>query len=287
MASAIDKLKNIKNQRAASIKTIQRSENIQPIRNAGNFNVLQKVNQIEDSDEIIKRPPIEAGRVATGIIGFDSMIQGGFKRNSINLLSGGPGTGKTIFGVQYLINGAKLFNEVGLYISFDESKENVFSDTKNLGLDLEGFTQQGKFYFVEYSPSQMLEMLNEGGGTLDNLMNKAKPKRVVIDSISTFLLMSNGEFARKELLTSLFKLLWKWDVTALLIDEYSYTTGNEFDKKVLSLDFEVDSITILYYLQNILENERKRLIEIYKMRGSRHITRAVRYEIGYNGIRVY
>lgn len=62
-------------------------------------------------------------RVPTGIEGLDELIEGGFPRGSLILLAGNPGTGKTIFGMQFLYRGAKNYGEKGIYVSFSESKE--------------------------------------------------------------------------------------------------------------------------------------------------------------------
>jgi len=59
-------------------------------------------------------------RVQTGIKGFDGLIEGGFPKSSAILLSGTPATGKTIFALQYLVNGIEKFNEKGIYITFEE-----------------------------------------------------------------------------------------------------------------------------------------------------------------------
>lgn len=262
MASPFDKLKGIKKQDEPDTQTIvKRTSDVPPTR-----------------------IDLQSNRVQTGIRGFDSLIQGGYQRGSINLLSGGPGTGKTIFGAEFIANGILMFNEPGVYISFDEKKESIFENMKQFGWDFEKLSQEGKFTFVEYNPSQLQNMLHEGGGLLDSIMSKAKAKRIVIDSISTFLMMSANDFNRREQLTSFFKLLRKWEITTLLLNEYSPISGNEISKETLSIDFETDSIVQLYYMHDTIGTERKRYIEIYKMRGTKHLTRAVPYQIDERGI---
>lgn len=235
-------------------------------------------------DESTEKRTISSSKVPTGIKGFDEMISGGYRKGSINLLSGGPGTGKTIFAIEFIINGITKFNESGIYISFDEKRESIFESAKSFGWDLYQLEKENKFVFVEYSPEQLLKILNEGGGLLDNLMSKSQAKRLVIDSISTFLLMSSTELGRREQLMSFFRLLNKWGVTSLLTNEYTPITGNEINNNSLSISFETDSITQLYYLHDNLGEERYRLIEVYKMRWSPHITKAVPYSINQNGI---
>ena len=66
-------------------------------------------------------------RITTGIQNLDQTIEGGFKKGSINLVEGGPGSGKSIFGMQYLVNGIKK-GENGVYITFEEEQDNVIEN---------------------------------------------------------------------------------------------------------------------------------------------------------------
>ena len=83
-------------------------------------------------------------QVKTGITGFDELVEGGFPKGKCILLSGTPGTGKTIFSLQYIYNGAKRFKEKSLYISFEENKEHLFSQAKKFGWDLEKLENEKK-----------------------------------------------------------------------------------------------------------------------------------------------
>ncbi|MFT4303006.1 MAG: RAD55 family ATPase [Candidatus Woesearchaeota archaeon] len=224
-------------------------------------------------------------KLPTGIPGLDQMTYGGLKNNSVNLLTGGPGTGKTIFGLQYIINGIHLYHEPGIFITFDEPRESIIEDVKSIGWDLRRLEREGLFHLVEYSPEQLMKILKEGGGLLDNLMSKSKAKRIVIDSISTFLLISSSNFGKREQLSEFFKLLKKWGVTTLLTNEDTPIKGNHIYES-LTLGFEVDSIIQLYYDNSEIGNEAKRFIEIYKMRGSNHVRKALPYTIENNGIRI-
>jgi len=77
---------------------------------------------------------IRGKRVSTGIHGLDSLTEGGFVDGSINLVSGGTGTGKTIFGLQFCYEGLKEGDNF-VYMSFEDKKEELIEDAKNLGLD--------------------------------------------------------------------------------------------------------------------------------------------------------
>ncbi|MEM4327060.1 MAG: ATPase domain-containing protein, partial [Candidatus Diapherotrites archaeon] len=84
-------------------------------------------------------------RTKTGIKGFDELINGGFPRGSTILLSGGPGTGKTIFGLTYLYVGAKEYNEAGLYITLEENLKNIVWNMETFGWDIASLQATSKF----------------------------------------------------------------------------------------------------------------------------------------------
>ena len=82
-------------------------------------------------------------RISSGIPGLDKLVEGGFKKNSINLFAGEPGAGKTIFAIQFLIDGLSKGENV-LYITFEESQEKIFKHMERFGWDLRRFEKEGK-----------------------------------------------------------------------------------------------------------------------------------------------
>ena len=208
---------------------------------------------------------ISVERIPTGIKTFDPLIENGFKRGSSNLIVGGPGSGKTIFAIQFLYSGITQFKENGLYITFEEKKEKLYDDMSEFGWDLKGLEKENRFVFLEYTPEQVKKLLVEGGGIVESIIEKYKIKRVVIDSISSFGLLYSDELAKKEASLALFELINSWGCTAVLTAQES-----KIDEKGVSasLDFEVDSIIILYHPR--VDHTRSRYIEILKMRGTKH-----------------
>ena len=106
-------------------------------------------------------------RVNSGIIGMDKLIEGGFEKNSVNLIVGGSGSGKTIFAMQFLMDGIEKGENV-LYITFEEKKREFFKDMFNFGWDLEKYEKEKKFFFLEYNPEKVRIMLEEGGGAAES-----------------------------------------------------------------------------------------------------------------------
>ena len=220
----------------------------------------------------------ESDRVVTGIYNFDGLIGGGFEKNSTNLVVGGSGAGKTIFATHFLVEGMKR-GEKGLYVTFEEKKEQFFENMKDFGWDLADYEKKGLFTFLEYSPHKVKTMLEEGGGTIESVILKKKISRMVIDSITSFELLFEGELAKREAALELFGMIRDWDCTSLL------TLDENVEGKGLTsgtMEFEADSIILLYYIRN--KNERQRRIEVVKMRGTKHSSSLYNFEIGKRGI---
>jgi KaiC/GvpD/RAD55 family RecA-like ATPase len=120
-------------------------------------------------------------RVKTGIKGFDELVEGGFPEGFTVLISGTPGTGKTLFALEYLHNGAVKFKEKSMYITVEQSLDDVRQQAANIGLDLK--KAEGKNLFLMHVP---VDELNEK--TIEKIkeeVSKRKIKRLVIDSMST------------------------------------------------------------------------------------------------------
>ncbi|MEK6933116.1 MAG: ATPase domain-containing protein [Nanoarchaeota archaeon] len=220
----------------------------------------------------------KTNRVKVYIPGLDPIIGGGFKNNSINLIVGGAGSGKTIFAVQFLYNRIVKNNDAVLYITFEEKKKELYENMLVLGWDLEKLEKKGKFIFLEYSPEQVKKMLVEGGGLIENIITKSKIKCLVIDSITSFTLLYKDELSKKEAALSLFELIRNWNCTALLTEEI---TDFERDEKG-GLQFEVDSIILLYHGKE--KGIRKRAIEILKQRGTTHTGKTMQMEVTSKGL---
>ncbi len=218
-------------------------------------------------------------RVSTGIANLDSLIEGGFKKNSTNLVVGETGSGKTIFGVQFLIEGIKK-GEKCIFITFEESKNEFYSNMAKFGFNLKNLEQEGKFFFLEYTPEKVKTMLEEGGGIIETLVLTKNIKRVVIDSMTSFGLLFENDLEKRRSLLALFSMLKKWDCTTILAYEKDVSGNDKVAPNIL--EFESDSIVLLHFPRN--EKERERYLEILKMRGTRHSSQIHKFSIEKNGI---
>ena len=212
-------------------------------------------------------------RVPTGIKNLDDGMMGGLVRNSINMIAGGPGSGKSIFAMQYLVNGATKYNEPGVYITLEEGKDNLMKNMKSFGWDLEKLDKEIKVSIIEISPTDIQLEVHKQVEKLESLIvNKLKAKRIVIDSMTSYSLLFKNELVLRASYLNLFKMLRNWKLCSLLISEYDVEKH-----EVKPLDFEVDSILWIY--NSKIKGVRTRALEIFKMRGTKHTTKTFPIEI--------
>jgi circadian clock protein KaiC len=238
----------------------------------------------KDAAEHPLPPPTGASpeRAATGIPGFDALIEGGLKRKSVTLVEGCAGSGKSTFAIQFIYDGITRSGEPGLYVTFEEDKDDFYDNMMRYGWDLKALEKKGRFAFIRYTPEQVAKLLKTGGGVIRDIVVKIKAKRIVIDSISSFNLLHPGELERKSASLDLFRMLRRWGCTSLVIGE---SQMGEEDLDGNSGEFEVDGIVWLHNFKK--EEIRVRAIEVFKMRGTKHATRTFPFEITETGIVIY
>lgn len=226
----------------------------------------------------------QSKRVKTGIKGFDELIQGGFEKNSNVLIVGAAGTGKTLFGMQFLFDGIKKFNENGVFISFEEDKDSLFSHAKQFGWDFKKFQDEKKFRLIQFKPHQVTKIIEEGGAQIKDVLTEINAKRIVIDSITAYGLLFRDEYERREKILEFFNLLGKWGITSLIIAEDS---PEELESEEGSIAFISDAVVSMYYHHDEEKGIRIHSLEVLKMRGTKHTNKICAIDFEENGLRVY
>ncbi len=222
----------------------------------------------------------------TGIKGFDEITQGGLPKNRVTLVSGGPGSGKTLFGIDFLVNGANYYKERGVFMSFEETEDEVYQDVASLNVDLHGLTSKIEILF-EHVLLDSNEIHEKGQFNLEGLFVRLElaidtidAKRVVLDSIeSLFTGITDAGILRMEI-KRLFLWLKQKKVTAVVTGEPG---RNSFTRHGLE---EFISDCIIFLDNRIRKQASTRRIRVIKYRGSNHGTNEYPFVIDENGLSV-
>ncbi|MBS3100693.1 hypothetical protein A2641_01010 [Candidatus Nomurabacteria bacterium RIFCSPHIGHO2_01_FULL_37_25] len=211
-------------------------------------------------------------RVKTGIKGFDKLVEGGFPKGKIVLLSGTPGTSKTIFALQFLYNGATQFNENGLYVSFEEREQSLKSQALQFGWEFDKLEKANKVKILSIPANSIKETT---AFEIISLAKKNSVKRLVIDSLSTLSINTPTTYSKVTDLTeiSIKRFMYTFindlrdirdGVTSLLI---SQTVEGQLSRDTVS-EFICDGIIHINY--ETLGGKYSRTLTIRKMRETKN-----------------
>jgi circadian clock protein KaiC len=220
-------------------------------------------------------------RLSTGVPELDQMLRGGFLRGDAVMLAGSAGTGKTTFGLHYLMSGMAA-GENGIYLSFEQLPDQIHRDAKQFGWDLAKMESENKLRVVSTSPD-LLVGDGDAEALLEQPIREVNPRRIVVDSLSHISMYVDNEDIRKEAyrLISYFKTK---GISSLMIWESPQVLGQSFSVSDVGLSFLVDAIISLKFVE--IESSIHRALVILKLRGSDHDKSLRQYEITKNGIRV-
>ncbi len=224
-------------------------------------------------------------KVPTGILGFDEISGGGLPRGRATLITGSAGVGKTIFGLHFLVNGARRFQEAGVLVSFEENRASILENAASLGFDLAELVQTGQLA-LEHLQTYPDETEAIGSFDLEGLFLRLEmaieavgARRVVFDPIETLLArFGNTESVRSELLR-LLEWLKGRGISALIIGE----TGRRGELTRFGIEEYISDCVIKLELR--MEAEiGTRFLRLVKYRGSPHATNEYPYLISDHGI---
>ena len=228
----------------------------------------------------------EVPKSPTGISGLDDITNGGLPSGRPTLISGGPGSGKTLLGVSFLVNGAQQFAEPGVLMTFEENAEELAQDVRSLGYDLDTLVAEKKL-IVDYIHVDRSEIEETGEYDLEGLFVRLEhaiaqigARRVMLDTIETlFGGLSDTGILRAEL-RRLFRWLRDRQITAVVTAERGEQT---FTRQGLE-EYITDAVISLDH--RVHEQISTRRIRVVKYRGSTHGTNEYPFLINSDGITV-
>ena len=218
-------------------------------------------------------------RVITGIPNLDELLDGGFVPQSAVLLRGAPGTGKTTFGLQYLLEGVRR-GDAGLFISFEEFPQSLYRDAASLGWDLAEVEESGGLRMIFTSPKVLQQSLATPDSNIVRMIHQFDIRRVVVDSLTHFTQMIADNYELRRTYHQIISAFRREGVTALYLGEEMRSDYTNQERGRLS--FVVDTLVMLRYLE--IDSAIQRAIVVLKMRSSAHDTAIHGYTIGPDGI---
>ena len=222
----------------------------------------------------------------TSIQGLDEITGGGLPKGRPTLVCGGAGCGKTLFAMEFLVRGATLYNEPGVFISFEETEKELTANVASLGFDLDRLVAQKKIW-LEHIQIERGEIEQSGEYDLKGLfirihhaVESIGAKRVVLDTIeSLFSALPNPTVVRTEL-RRLFGWLKKKGVTAIVTGE----RGNSTLTRQGLEEYVSDCVILLDH--RVSDQSSIRRLRIVKYRGSTHGTNEYPFLIDEDGFSV-
>src|SRR6187402_2620683 len=227
-------------------------------------------------------------RASTGAEGLDAVLGGGLARNRLHLLEGSPGTGKTTIALQFLLAGEKV-GEAGIYVSLAETDEELRDGARSHGWDIPGAIK----IFELVPPESAIDSdqhqsllyssdleLGETTKRIFEEIERVKPKRVVIDSLSEIRLLAQSSLRYRRQILALKHYFAKHQSTVVMLDDL---TSETTDRAVHSI---AHSVIHLDQLAPIYGGERRRL-RVVKCRGQSFRSGFHDFLIGQGGVQLF
>lgn len=225
-------------------------------------------------------------KTKTGINGLDEITMGGLPKGRPTLICGGPGCGKTLMALEFVVKGATLYNEPGVFMAFEEKAEELATNVASLGFELDKL-QKNKKLRIDYVHIDRTEVEETGEYDLnglfirlDHAINSVGAKRVVLDTIENlFAGLTNQAILRAEL-RRLFQWLKDKGVTAIITGEKGQGTLTRHGLE------EYVSDCVIFLDHRIVSQVSTRRLKIIKYRGSLHGTNEYPFLIDEEGITI-
>jgi KaiC/GvpD/RAD55 family RecA-like ATPase len=219
----------------------------------------------------------------TGISGLDAILNGGIVKNSTTLVSGNPGAGKSILGLQYIYNGVDSFDEKGIYLSFEENEQDLREAAESIGFERFGeYVDSGD---IKVFDKQVLLRENDFSSSLELLLDDLKDDkydRLVLDSLAMFELFFDSEREKRTYLLKFTDILRENELTSLMTNEQ----GAVFPDTDIGLENYLTDGNI-YLIQTPTDSGVNRYLWVAKMRKQNIETDIYPLEIDEGGLNVH
>jgi circadian clock protein KaiC len=228
----------------------------------------------------------EIEKAPTGIPGLDEITFGGFPAGRPTLVSGGPGSGKTLLGISFLVNGAQMYGESGVLRTFEENADELAQDVRSLGYDLNKLVEQKKL-LVDYVHVDRSEIEETGEYDLEGLFVRLEhairqigARRVALDTIETLF----GGLKDTGILRAELRRLFRWLRDRKITTVVTAERGEQMFTRQGLEEYITDAVISLDH--RVHEQISTRRVRVVKYRGSTHGTNEYPFLIDRDGLTV-
>ncbi|HEX6060129.1 MAG TPA: circadian clock protein KaiC [Gemmatimonadaceae bacterium] len=208
-------------------------------------------------------------KAPTGIPGFDEISRGGLPSGRVTLVVGGPGSGKTLFALETLVNGARLRQEAGVFVAFEENSRQIVANAATFGWDLPALERERLFFLdARLSPATIHGGEFDLGALLAALGAKCDElgaKRIVFDGLDVLLTLLDDPAAERREVYRLHEWLREREITGIMTAK-SGDADRWLAERYAFMQFMVDCVVALQH--RLSERVSIRTLRILKYRGS-------------------
>jgi len=238
----------------------------------------------------IRSPVVKVSpKAPTGITGFDEITGGGLPRGRTTLLVGGPGSGKTILALQFLVHGAQDCREPGIFVAFEETSRRIVANAQSFGWQLAEL-QRKKLFFMDAQP--LPDLVRSGDFDLSGMLaalevqiKEMRARRIVFDALDVVLALLPDPAARRREIYRLHEWLLARELTGIITAKAG---GDEASSVILQpfgfMQFMVDCAVILNH--SVVLGVSHRNLRVQKYRGSGFDENESPFLIGNRGLEV-
>jgi circadian clock protein KaiC len=222
-------------------------------------------------------------RVITGVPGFDKLCEGGLIQDSLNLILGNAGAGKTTFLLQFLFHGVKEYDQKGVYLSFEPEIKDLFKTAYKYGMDFEVLNKSGECKIIKMDPNVSIKELQS---TLSKLIIENDIKRICIDPLNVFSIGLEKSMGLRKQVYDFLSWLKGLNVCVLIAGESDEDFGGKYDlsDEIKFAKYSSDSVIELF--SSGIGGEGDRALRISKMRMTNHFRGPVPFAITDKGIKL-
>ncbi len=247
--------------------------------------------------------------VPSGTSGLDDLLGGGYPRGRVILITGGPGSGKTLMSIQFLVDGVERFDERGVFVSLEESRYHLINEMNNFGWDLEKIEKKNQLAIVDASPLRQISREKENGSSRDtkseihirgpefsiqalstvirSYVRVTRATRIVVDPMTSLSIQFPEMHQRRAAIIDLLDALISMGTTSLITSELGVHLGSGLTHREIPPEEYLCHGVIVLHNSHVAGRGMVSALEIEKMRETKHDRQLHPYAISEKGLTVY